>query len=252
MSGVRSQLSGDRGQGSEKSLKTLDRDQLGFRIADDPKRSWLKTDPCKLIPGKGRRQDQGQESGDRSQKEKGKTEQKAEEQGSGVRIKGRRQEAEVRMRPRSKTRIRTEGERQEAKKQAEEKKLNFILTDGPPGVGCPVIASIGGANAVLIVTEPTISGMHDMVRVAELANHFKVPGMICVNKFDLNPAESDNIEHVAVEKGLKVLERIPFDPVFIRSMVQGQTIFEYNTVSEAGEAVKKIWEKTSEILEINQ
>jgi len=72
------------------------------------------------------------------------------------------------------------------------------------------------------------------------------------NKFDLNPAEANNIEDVAVEIGLTVLERTPFDTVFIRSIVQGQTILEYDTESEAGEAVKKIWGKTSEILEINK
>lgn len=75
---------------------------------------------------------------------------------------------------------------QEAKKIAEKMALNLILTDGPQGVGCPVIASIGGARAVLIVTEPTVSGKHDMKRVAQLANFFKVPAMVCVNKFDLN------------------------------------------------------------------
>ena len=133
--------------------------------------------------------------------------------------------------------------RQEAKKLAEEKNLDFILTDGPPGIGCPVIASIGGASAVLIVTEPTVSGKHDMVRVAQLAAHFKVPGMICVNKFDLNPEETQTIEDVARENNLAVLGRIPFDPIFTKAMVQGQTLFEYNTNSEAGNAVRKIWEE---------
>ena len=133
--------------------------------------------------------------------------------------------------------------RQEAKKLAEEKSLDLILTDGPPGIGCPVIASMGGASAVLIVTEPTVSGKHDMVRVAQLAAHFKVPGMICVNKFDLNPEETRIIEDVAREKDLTVLGRIPFDPIFTKAMVQGQTLFEYNTNSEAGNAVRKIWEE---------
>ena len=133
--------------------------------------------------------------------------------------------------------------RQEAKKLAEEKDLDLILTDGPPGIGCPVIASMGGASAVLIVTEPTVSGKHDMVRVAQLAAHFRVPGMICVNKFDLNPAEARVIEDIAREKDLTVLGRIPFDPVFIKAMVQGQNIFEYDGRSEAGRAVREIWEK---------
>jgi MinD superfamily P-loop ATPase len=133
--------------------------------------------------------------------------------------------------------------RQEAKKLAEEKSLDLILTDGPPGIGCPVIASMGGATGVLIVTEPTVSGKHDMVRVAQLADHFNVPGMICVNKFDLNPEQTRIIEDVATDKNLSVLGRIPFDPIFTKAMVQGQTIFEYDGHSEAGQAVREIWEK---------
>ncbi|MGD9023120.1 MAG: ATP-binding protein, partial [Deltaproteobacteria bacterium] len=76
--------------------------------------------------------------------------------------------------------------RREARALAERKMLDLIITDGPPGIGCPVIASIGGASAVLIVAEPSVSGIHDMERVAQLAAHFKVPAMVCVNKFDLN------------------------------------------------------------------
>jgi MinD superfamily P-loop ATPase len=140
--------------------------------------------------------------------------------------------------------------RQEAKKLAEERDLDLILTDGPPGVGCPVIASLGAASAVLIVTEPTVSGKHDMVRVAQLAAHFKVPGMICVNKFDLNPSEARIIEDVAREKDLTVLGRIPFDPIFTEAMVQGQTIFEYDGESQAGRAVREIWTKAKEKLSI--
>jgi len=136
--------------------------------------------------------------------------------------------------------------RQEAKKLAEKNKLNLIVTDGPPGVGCPVIASIGGATALLIVTEPTVSGLHDMERVAQLAAHFKVPGMVCVNKFDLNIDQTQAIEKLAKEKKMTVLGRIPFDPVFTKSMVQGKTIFEYNTESITGQAVEQIWKKIIE------
>ena len=138
--------------------------------------------------------------------------------------------------------------RQEAKKLSEEKGLDLILTDGPPGIGCPVIASMGGADAVLIITEPTVSGRHDMERVAELAAHFKVPGMVCVNKYDLNTIEARLIEKKARERNLEVLGHIPFDPVFTKAMVQGQTIFEYNTHSATGKAVKEIWEKVSMLI----
>lgn len=142
--------------------------------------------------------------------------------------------------------------RQEAKKLAEKNKLDLIITDGPPGVGCPVIASIGGAAALLIVTEPTVSGLHDMERVAQLAAHFKVPGMVCVNKFDLNTDQTKAIEKLAKEKKMMVLGRIPFDPVFTKSMVQGKTIFEYNTESITDQAVKQIWRKIIESPVMNQ
>jgi MinD superfamily P-loop ATPase len=141
--------------------------------------------------------------------------------------------------------------RQESKKLAEQKNLDLILTDGPPGVGCPVIASIGGASAVLVVTEPSLSGIHDMQRVVQLANHFKVPAMVCVNKFDLNLDLTRDIENFARDEGLVYLGRIPFDPIFTKAMIQGQTIFEYNRDSGGGHAVKKIWNNLSENLALN-
>ncbi|MFC1535078.1 P-loop NTPase [Thermodesulfobacteriota bacterium] len=142
--------------------------------------------------------------------------------------------------------------RQEARKLSEEKDFDLILTDGPPGVGCPVIASIGGASAVLIVTEPTVSGKHDMIRVAQLADHFNVPAMVCVNKYDLNPEKNREIEEFTINKGLTFLGHIPFDPIFTKAMVQGQNVFEYNTNSEACRVVKQIWEKIIKVIGINK
>jgi len=131
--------------------------------------------------------------------------------------------------------------RQEAKKLAEKQGLDFILTDGPPGVGCPVIAALGGASAVLIVAEPSVSGHHDMERVGQLAAHFNVPTMVCVNKFDINLDLTRAIERHAKENGLTWLGHIPFDSIFTKAMVQAQTIFEYDGDSIAGRAVKDIW-----------
>jgi len=140
--------------------------------------------------------------------------------------------------------------RQEGKKLAEEKNLDLLLTDGPPGIGCPVIASLGGATAVLIVAEPTVSGRHDMERVADLAAFFKVPAMVCVNKFDLNADAGQAIEEFALQKQIKVMTRIPFDPVFTLAMVQGKTIFEHDGHSKGAEAVKELWEDLSQHLEL--
>ncbi|MFC1788925.1 P-loop NTPase [Thermodesulfobacteriota bacterium] len=131
--------------------------------------------------------------------------------------------------------------RQEAKKLAEKNELDLLITDGPPGVGCPVIASVGGASAVLVVAEPTVSGLHDMERVAQLAAHFKVPGMVCVNKFDLNFDQTEAIEKLAKENNMTVVGRVPFDPVFTKSMVQGQTVLEYVGNSKIRSSISEIW-----------
>ncbi|MBW2428756.1 MAG: 4Fe-4S binding protein [Deltaproteobacteria bacterium] len=139
--------------------------------------------------------------------------------------------------------------RQEARKLAEAKHLDLILTDGPPGVGCPVIASIGGASMVLIVTEPTVSGIHDMDRVAQLAAHFKVPAMICVNKFDLNLELTREIEKYAEDRNIACLGRIPFDPIFTKAMIQAQTVFEYDGSSTVGTAIRGTWQRLTENLE---
>lgn len=139
--------------------------------------------------------------------------------------------------------------RKEAKDLAENKGLDLIITDGPPGIGCPVIAAIGGATAILIVAEPTVAGLHDFERVARLADNFKVPAMLCVNKYDLNRKQTEAIEDLARQNQITVLGRIPFDPVFTQAMIQGRTILEFDPSTETGQAVRKIWEKASVLLE---
>jgi MinD superfamily P-loop ATPase len=132
--------------------------------------------------------------------------------------------------------------RQQARQLAEESSLDLILTDGPPGVGCPVIASVGGATSVVIVAEPTVSGIHDMARAIELCRYFKVPVMVCINKFDLNPDNSDTIERMAREGGLPVVGRVPFDQAFTRAMMQGKTLLEYDGAGPAGVQLRQVWE----------
>jgi MinD superfamily P-loop ATPase len=140
--------------------------------------------------------------------------------------------------------------RQEGKKLAEKNKSDLLITDGPPGVGCPVIASVGGASAVLIVAEPTVSGLHDMERVAQLAAHFKVPVMVCVNKFDLNFDQTEAIEKLAKENSITTVGRVPFDPVFTESMVQGQTVLEYVGNSKIRSSIVEIWRNIRNQLEL--
>ncbi len=133
--------------------------------------------------------------------------------------------------------------REEARKRAQTGIIELIITDGPPGIGCPVIASMGQATAVLIVTEPTVSGIHDMKRVAELAAHFKLPAMVCINKYDLNPEKAIAIEDIAREKGLMMAGKIPFDPAFTQAMVQGKSVVETHGDSQAARAMEEIWKR---------
>ncbi|HKL00503.1 MAG TPA: ATP-binding protein [Desulfotignum sp.] len=131
--------------------------------------------------------------------------------------------------------------REQARNRAREQHIDLILTDGPPGIGCPVIASMGQASAVLIVAEPTVSGIHDMKRVGELAAHFKIPAMVCINKYDLNPDQTRSIEKIAEEKNMALVGQIPFDPAFTRAMIQCKTLVENDETSRASQAVRDIW-----------
>lgn len=137
--------------------------------------------------------------------------------------------------------------RQEAKKIVQKKNIDLILTDGPPGIGCPVIASMGQANAILIVAEPTVSGIHDMERVGELAAHFKIPTMVCVNKYDLNPEQAQAIKKMAKEKNITFVGQIPFDKNFTTSMIDGKSIIETDKESQASLAVRGIWENVMDL-----
>jgi len=133
--------------------------------------------------------------------------------------------------------------REEARKRVLADRIDILLTDGPPGIGCPVIASIGQANAVLIVTEPTVSGIHDLERVAQLTAHFKIPAMVCINKYDLNPDQARAIEAIAEKRRMTYVGKIPFDPAFTKAMVQGKSIMETHGDSPAAAQVTQIWDR---------
>ncbi len=121
--------------------------------------------------------------------------------------------------------------RSAAREYAENNNIELIITDGPPGTGCPVIASMGNASLILLVTEPTVSGHHDFLKIADLAAHFNVPHMLCVNKYDLNIEKTEEIEKEAKNRGIPVLNRIPFDSVFTEAMVEMKTVPEYQKES---------------------
>ena len=101
--------------------------------------------------------------------------------------------------------------RQNAKLIAERESLEYIITDGPPGIGCPVISSLSGANLALLVTEPTLSGIHDLERVIGVCRHFGISPLVCINKYDLNEENSYQIENYCHREGIEVAAKIPFD-----------------------------------------
>ena len=138
--------------------------------------------------------------------------------------------------------------RQNAKIVAEKEGINLILIDGPPGIGCPVIASVTGVDAGLIVTEPTISGIHDLKRALQLLEHFNVPPLVCVNMYDVNKSNTEKILSFCKDKGIEVAGKIPFNPKVTEAMVKGKTIIEYSPKSNAADEIRYVWEKISAVL----
>jgi MinD superfamily P-loop ATPase len=132
--------------------------------------------------------------------------------------------------------------RNQAKVLARDRGKPLILVDGAPGVGCPVISSITGADRVLLVTEPTLSGLHDMERAMQLVRGFRIPASVVINKYDVNLDVSEQIEEYAAAASSAVLGRIPYDPQVIRSMVQRRCVMEDGNSPAAG-AIREIWER---------
>jgi len=132
--------------------------------------------------------------------------------------------------------------RQIAKEIAEKHVFGHIIIDGPPGIGCPVIASLSGVDCALIVTEPTLSGLHDAQRVMEVARHFNIPLKVVVNKYDLNPVITEKIENFCHGQSIPVVGRIPFDETVVKALVERKIIIEYAR-SPAGKEIRKIWDE---------
>ena len=140
--------------------------------------------------------------------------------------------------------------RQQAKLIAEKQGADYIVSDGPPGIGCPVISSLSGASLALLVTEPTLSGMHDLERVLGVCHHFGVPALVCINKYDLNEDNTRQIESYCTNLGVKVASKIPFDNVVTEALVQGLPIVEYSQ-GEVTDEIESLWHHVSHILEDN-
>jgi len=137
--------------------------------------------------------------------------------------------------------------RQEAKRLAREQALDYIISDGPPGIGCPVISSLSGAGLALLVTEPSLSGMHDLDRVLGVCRHFGVPAAVCINKYDLNEENTARIERQCLSQGVQIVGRVPFDNVVTESIVQGVPVVEYSDDDVARE-IKQMWRRLAVML----
>ncbi|NBC83986.1 MAG: P-loop NTPase [Bacteroidetes bacterium] len=133
--------------------------------------------------------------------------------------------------------------RKKAKDICLESNFNFILNDGPPGIGCATIASISGTNQVLLVIEPTKSGLHDAVRLVELINSFNIETYAVINKFDINMEVVKEIKTFLDENNISLLAQIPFDEKMVEAMTLGQTIVEYQPESEITEIIKTVWKR---------
>lgn len=131
--------------------------------------------------------------------------------------------------------------RKKAKEIADKNNLDFVIIDGPPGIGCPVISSLSGTDLALVVTEPTLTGIHDMERVVQMAQHFKTQTACCINKYDLNLQNSIEIERWCKKHSISLVGKIPFDEEVTKSMVQGIPLTEY-TNNASSKEVKKVWQ----------
>lgn len=132
--------------------------------------------------------------------------------------------------------------RKKAAEIAKEKNLELILIDGPPGIGCPVTASLTGVNLVLAVTEPTLSGIHDLERILRLAEHFKIPSAVCVNKFDINLENTDRIVAYCEKNDSKIIGKIPYEPKVVEALVNKKTIMEY-PCNGVERIIQQMWEE---------
>jgi MinD superfamily P-loop ATPase len=119
---------------------------------------------------------------------------------------------------------------------------DYLIIDGPPGIGCPAIAACSGADLALLVAEPTLAGVHDLERVLATVEHFGVTTLVCINKHDVNVARAAEIERYCTSRGVEVVGRIPFDTVVTEAMVQGRAVTEY-TDGPVSSGMKTIWDK---------
>jgi MinD superfamily P-loop ATPase len=117
----------------------------------------------------------------------------------------------------------------------------LLIVDGPPGIGCPVISANAGADLALLVTEPTVSGVHDLDRILGTVNHFRVPALVLINKADVNPVHTAGIEAYCRAEGIELVGKLPYDTIVTEAMVQGQPVTAYQPEGAMTSALREVW-----------
>jgi MinD superfamily P-loop ATPase len=138
--------------------------------------------------------------------------------------------------------------RKEARKAAASRDIELVIIDGSPGIGCPVIASITGADLVLIVTEPTLSGLHDLERVIQLTNHFSIPTMMVVNRFDVNEEITKRAEKHAQRLGAVLAGRVRFDPEVTQAQIRAIPVVEHSNNGAAAD-IAAVWKNVTRVFD---
>ena len=139
--------------------------------------------------------------------------------------------------------------RTKAREIAEAREIDLILIDGPPGIGCPVIASFTGASLALLVTEPTMTGVHDLERVLGLARHFDIPTAVVVNKGDVNPSFTEGIKSFCRERHIDFLGSIPYEPMVTEAQRRGKTVLEFAPDCPTSIVIHTIFDKFTKRME---
>jgi len=140
--------------------------------------------------------------------------------------------------------------RRQARRIAEEEDVSLIINDGPPGIGCPATAATTGVDAVLIVTEPTLAGVHDMERVVGLCRHFATPVFVCVNKYDINPSNAQSIRNYCQLQSIPIVGEIPFEPKVNNALVARKSVIDFDCGAVSTTATR-MWDNTRELLDLN-
>ncbi|MDD4909664.1 MAG: ATP-binding protein [Candidatus Omnitrophica bacterium] len=137
--------------------------------------------------------------------------------------------------------------RKQAKELAEKRNCDWVIIDGAPGIGCPVIASLSGIDYAVVVTEPTLSGLHDADRVIGVARHFGIASKLIINKYDINVDMTGKIEGYCRNNNLDLIGKVPFDKSIVEAMVEGKTIIEYG-IGKAGHEIMRAWQAIQDSL----